>query len=178
MTGLETDGPAGVGEVSRWLTGWRVYSQLADRLRGRIENGAFPAGTYLPSEAALSKEFGVARNTVRRALAVLVAERLVATIRSKGYLVLRQDLRDLDREYLYQSIAEELRAQIKSGELPPAGKVPSERDLGQHYAASRTTVRQALGVLEDDGLIVAVHGKGRFVRPDRQGRPETSNGDP
>ncbi|MFC7384164.1 GntR family transcriptional regulator [Sphaerisporangium rhizosphaerae] len=178
MTDLEAGQPVGGGAVGRWLTGWRVYSQLADRLRERITSGAYPVGTYLPSETALSKEYGVARNTVRRALGVLVEENLLVTIRSKGYLVLREEIRHLDREYLYQAIAAELRAQIECGRLPLAGKVSSERDLRRHYAASRTTVRQALGVLESEGLIVAVHGKGRFVRPDWEGRLKTSKSDP
>jgi DNA-binding GntR family transcriptional regulator len=169
---------SGAGKAGRWLTGWRVYSQLADRLRERISEGVYPAGTYLPSEAALSEEFGVARNTVRRALAVLVEEKLVATIRSKGRLVLEQEARNLDREYLYQSIAADLRAQIEAGELPPASKVPSEKELRQRYGASRTTVRQALGLLETEGMIVAVHGKGRFVVPDWQGRLKTSDSGP
>jgi DNA-binding GntR family transcriptional regulator len=162
------------GTAGRWLTGWRVYVQLADRVRDRVTAGVYPGGSYLPSEAALSTEFGVARNTARRALRVLVGENLVVAVPSKGYLVLREEIRHLDREYLYQTIAAELRTQIESGRLPPAGKVPSERDLRQHYAASRTTVRQALGLLEGEGLIVAVHGKGRFVRSDREGRLKTS----
>ncbi|MCW2875925.1 MAG: GntR family transcriptional regulator [Sphaerisporangium sp.] len=178
MTGLEAGESVGGGTASRWLTGWRVYLQLADRLRDRITTGLYPAGTYLPSEASLSEEFRVARNTVRRALAVLVEENLVITVRSKGRLVLREEVRHLDREYLYQAIAVELRGQIISGDLPPAGRVPSERDLRHRYAASRSTVRQALGVLESDGLIVAVHGKGRFVRPDWEGRLKTSKSDP
>ncbi|MEV6986828.1 GntR family transcriptional regulator [Sphaerisporangium sp. NPDC051017] len=171
MTGLGTDEPVAGGAVGRWLTGWRVYSQLADRLRDRITTNVYPAGTYLPSEADLSKEYGVARNTVRRALSVLVVEDLVVPIRSKGYLVLREEIRHLDREYLYQAIMADLRAQIESGRLPLAGKVPSEQTLRQQYAASRTTVRHALGVLEGEGLIVTVHGKGRFVRPDWATRP-------
>ncbi|GAA1506347.1 hypothetical protein GCM10009677_43510 [Sphaerisporangium rubeum] len=162
------------GTVGRWLTGWRVYSQVADRVRERITVGVYPAGAYLPSETALGVEFGVARNTVRRALRVLVEEGIVVTVPSKGRLVLREEVRHVDREYLYQSIAAELRGRIASGELPPAGKVPSERDLRRHFAASRTTVRQALGLLEGEGLIVAVHGKGRFVRPDQERRIETS----
>ncbi|GII89580.1 hypothetical protein Ssi03_75700 [Sphaerisporangium siamense] len=171
MSDSEDGGSAEGSTLRNWLTGWRVYLQLADRLRDRITTGLYPAGSYLPSEASLSQEFRVARNTVRRALRVLVEENLVASVRSKGHLVLREEVRHLDREYLYQAIAAELREQIESGRLPPAGKVTSERDLRLHYAASRTTVRQALQVLESDGLIVAVHGKGRFVRPDGEARP-------
>ncbi|WP_345395397.1 GntR family transcriptional regulator [Nonomuraea salmonea] len=49
-----------------WLTGGRVYVQIADRVRERIRSGEFAPGQALPSEAELCREFGVARNTVRR----------------------------------------------------------------------------------------------------------------
>ena len=45
--------------------------------------------------------------------------------------------------------------------------LPSESDLCRQYSVSRTVVRQALGELEDDGLVHKVKGKGTFVT----GRP-------
>ncbi|RVX46246.1 regulatory GntR family protein [Nonomuraea polychroma] len=147
--------------AGKWLTGGRVYTQIADRLREQIATGAFRPGEALPSEAALCEKFGVARNTVRRGLALLEGEGLVRTVPSKGRIVTVAG--GQAAPYRYQVIAAELRARIEDGQLPPGGALPSEADLRRHYAASRNTVRQALAVLERDGLVVAEHGRGRFV---------------
>ena len=48
--------------------------QMAAQLRGAILDGRAPAGTALPSEAALCERYGVARSVVRQALASLAAE--------------------------------------------------------------------------------------------------------
>ncbi|WP_246075625.1 GntR family transcriptional regulator [Nonomuraea terrae] len=145
------------------MTGGQVYTQVADRLREQIVAGEFPPGGVLPSEAQLCTKFGVARNTVRRGLALLEDEGLITTVPSKGRLVAA--LGEQPAPYRYLSIAAELRARIQSGELPPGGALPSEARLRRRYGASRTTVRQALAVLEREGLVVARHGRGRFVRP-------------
>lgn len=66
----------------------------------------------------------------------------------------------------YQEIARRLRESIeRSGEGWEAGAaLPSEAQLAGKWAVTRTTVRRALGVLEADGLIEVVPGRGRFVR--------------
>jgi len=73
---------------------------------------------------------------------------------------------DLDPEGpvpLYAQLAEVLRAQIVAGELQPNRPVPSELTLQQTYGVSRDTVRHALRVLREEGLVVAVRGKGTYV---------------
>ncbi|WP_433114309.1 GntR family transcriptional regulator [Micromonospora sp. CA-246542] len=62
----------------------RRYRQVADELRHRIEAGAIPPGSLLPSEATLMAEFSVARGTVREALALLRSEGLVMTEVGRG----------------------------------------------------------------------------------------------
>ncbi|GAA3569758.1 hypothetical protein GCM10022419_058320 [Nonomuraea rosea] len=146
-----------------WLTGWRVYTQLADRLRDRIVAGEYAAGSVLPSEAKLCREFGVARNTARRGLALLEEEGLIVTVPSKGRVV-TAGAATPDGVYRYQLIAGDLREQISHGELVTGSALPSELALRRRYGASRNTVRQALGLLEREGLVVAEHGRGRFVR--------------
>ncbi|GAA5073586.1 DNA-binding GntR family transcriptional regulator [Thermocatellispora tengchongensis] len=146
--------------VREIVTGWRVYSQIADRLRRRITEGVYPPGSVLPSEAELCAEFGIARNTARRGLAVLEGEGLIVTIPAKGRIVAGGEA----TPYRYRQIADDLRAQIEVGEIAPGAAVPSEAELRERYAASRNTVRQALAVLQGEGLIVAEHGRGRFVR--------------
>ena len=64
---------------------------------------------------------------------------------------------------LYRQIAEELRAQIESGELVPGSQLPTELDLRQRYDASRNTIRDALKWLTARGLIEGRAGQGTFV---------------
>jgi GntR family transcriptional regulator len=61
-------------------------------------------------------------------------------------------------------IADELRELIASGDLPPGAKLPSERDLAEQYSAARNTAREAIRLLADDGLVIAEHGRGVYVR--------------
>jgi DNA-binding GntR family transcriptional regulator len=65
---------------------------------------------------------------------------------------------------LWRQLADILRAQINSGELPAGRMVPSETTLVQRYGLSRGTVRHALDVLVEEGLVRRVQGRGTFVR--------------
>jgi GntR family transcriptional regulator len=67
------------------------------------------------------------------------------------------------REIRYRQIATVLRDRIASGGYPPGGVLPSEADLGAEFAASRVTVRRALEMLRDDGVVDARQGFGWFV---------------
>lgn len=62
-------------------------------------------------------------------------------------------------------IAEAIRTQIESGQLPPGAKLPSERDLASTYGTARNTAREAVRILGDAGLVITDQGKGSFVRP-------------
>ncbi|MFB7937759.1 GntR family transcriptional regulator [Streptomyces sp. NPDC056049] len=65
---------------------------------------------------------------------------------------------------LRDTIAEDLRAQIYAGRLNPGDRLPSEPKLATHYKVSTPTIRQALALLQAEGLIEKTHGKGNFVR--------------
>lgn len=67
------------------------------------------------------------------------------------------------REIRYQTIANDLRRQVSSGALAAGRLLPSEADLGSTYGASRVTIRRALEVLRDEGLVDARQGFGWFV---------------
>lgn len=64
---------------------------------------------------------------------------------------------------LYARLRDELRAGILDGRLKPHDKLPSESELSAAHGVSRITVRQALGDLQKEGLIVRLQGKGAFV---------------
>jgi len=63
----------------------------------------------------------------------------------------------------YQEIADRLRTRIASGALPPGQRLPSEPDLAAEYDASRNTVRLAIALLINQGLVVSRQGLGTFV---------------
>jgi len=70
------------------------------------------------------------------------------------------------RRTRYQEIADELRTRLGSGELGAGRLLPSESELSADYAASRVTVRRALEVLRDEGLVDSRQGFGWFVAAD------------
>ncbi|MFJ3419579.1 GntR family transcriptional regulator [Streptomyces sp. NPDC086082] len=59
---------AGVGRKVSGDTGAAPYEQIMTDLLKQIRKGELPAGTRLPSEAALGEKYGVSRGTVRRAV--------------------------------------------------------------------------------------------------------------
>lgn len=65
---------------------------------------------------------------------------------------------------VYRQIADHLRQEIASGRLAPGDRLPSESQLIARYGKSRVTVRRALALLVTEGLVVADHGRGWFVR--------------
>ncbi|MGW1775382.1 GntR family transcriptional regulator [Streptomyces sp. NPDC002104] len=64
----------------------------------------------------------------------------------------------------YQRIAAALKAAISAGEYGPGDRLPGENDLMATYDVARMTARQALGVLQAEGLTEARKGAGVFVR--------------
>jgi DNA-binding GntR family transcriptional regulator len=133
-------------------------------IRAQIAEGEFPPGSTLPSEAALCRQYKVSRNTLRRALDELAADGLLVAQPGRGRVVLGDVESSESAIPQYRSMATELRALIESGELAPGDALPSESALSERYGVARGTARHALAELEGAGLVVSVHGKGRFVR--------------
>lgn len=69
----------------------------------------------------------------------------------------------LEPRRLYRQVAEQLRALIETGELPAGERLPAERELAERLGVSRPTVREALIVLEVEGLIQIRMGSGVYV---------------
>ena len=72
----------------------------------------------------------------------------------------------LSREPSYLQLAAILRARIVSGEIPPEHALPSLTFLVQETGLAVGTVRKAIKVLADEGLVVTVPGRGSFVTRD------------
>ena len=64
---------------------------------------------------------------------------------------------------LYLQLSSLIRRCISSGLLKPGDQLPSESELCRHFEISRSTVRQALKELEEQGLILRRQGLGSFV---------------
>lgn len=71
----------------------------------------------------------------------------------------------IDHAPIYLRLAATLRERIVTGELASGDALPSERDLCDILGASRVTVRRAIEVLIDEGLIVRRQGSGTYVAP-------------
>ncbi|MGC5076610.1 GntR family transcriptional regulator [Agrococcus sp. DT81.2] len=63
----------------------------------------------------------------------------------------------------YQRVADSLRERIRSGELAPGSRLPSEHALMAAHGVSRNTVRQALADLQHSNLVDRQQGRGTFV---------------
>ena len=86
-------------------------------------------------------------------------------------IMARTEIDHGDRDPLYRQLADIIRGQIESGEIPPRRAVPSKRLLRQRYDVSARTVDAAMAILRAEGLIEAEPGKGLFVTERRQQEP-------
>jgi GntR family transcriptional regulator len=64
---------------------------------------------------------------------------------------------------LYAQVADLLRREIAAEPHPTSGRLPSEHDLMRRFGISRITVRQAVDLLIEEGLVVRKQGKGTFL---------------
>ena len=69
-----------------------------------------------------------------------------------------------ERKTLTEIAEHQLRQAIAQGTFRPGSQLPTEAELCQLLGVSRTVVREALRVLEEDGLVARRHGVGTFVR--------------
>lgn len=68
----------------------------------------------------------------------------------------------------HHDIADDLRHQITAGRIKPGERLPSEVGLADRYKVSTVTLRRALAVLQGEGLVEKIHGKGNYVRRPRR----------
>ena len=62
-------------------------------------------------------------------------------------------------------VARDLAEEISSGGIRPDSRLPSEAELAAQYGVARVTVRRAVAKLREEGLVVTVHGRGTFTKP-------------
>ncbi len=76
-------------------------------------------------------------------------------------------LTQLDRRPLYAQVHDRLLAFIQETGMEPGERLPSEATLADQLGVSRATLREALRLLEEEGVIVRRHGVGTFVAANR-----------
>jgi len=69
----------------------------------------------------------------------------------------------IQSERLYQKIVDQIELRILSGALKIGDQLPSERELGEQFAVSRTAVREAVKALREKGLVEVSPGRGTFI---------------
>ncbi len=74
----------------------------------------------------------------------------------------------MEKEAKYLQLASLLRERIQNGELKPGEKMSSENELTALYGFSRQTVRHALSILEEEGLLARRRGSGTYVSDNRR----------
>ena len=73
-------------------------------------------------------------------------------------------LKDFQRQRLYEAVAEELKSHISRARLQEGDKLPSEPELCGQLNVSRTTLREAIRLLQTIGILEVKRGRGTYVR--------------
>ncbi len=68
-----------------------------------------------------------------------------------------------DRRPLALQVRDQIRDLVEREGLGPGDRLPTEAEIGDRFDVARTTVREAMKLLEQDGLVDVRHGLGRWV---------------
>ena len=68
--------------------------------------------------------------------------------------------------YVWSQIADDLRADIESGELTPGQRLPSGPELAEIYGVTKVTATKAIRHLQEADLLTVVNGMGTYVTAD------------
>ncbi|HYD63575.1 MAG TPA: GntR family transcriptional regulator [Noviherbaspirillum sp.] len=91
---------------------------------------------------------------------------------------------------IYEQVADQIRFAIRSGKFPPDSRLPAERELAALFKVTRAHVREAIGALQNEGLVITRRGSGTYVcasaneslsapaEPEAEGRPNTADFSP
>lgn len=70
---------------------------------------------------------------------------------------------EIEKKLLYMHIKEDLEKKIKDSILKPGDKLPSEPELAKAFDVSRPTLREALKMLQRDGMLISKNGVGTYI---------------
>lgn len=123
------------------------YRQIAEDVKKNIEDGYYPRGQLLPSEASFSREYEVSRVTIRKALEVLKDSGIVAPRHGAGWLVTTPPVKQSLGSFLT------LEEQLSNVGIRPSRKVLSSRRV--HAQGRRKEVLGDEELLEVERLNLA-----------------------
>jgi len=69
----------------------------------------------------------------------------------------------ITRKPLYEQVADRMQETIAANQLQPGIQLPTERELAEQLGINRTTVHQALGLLQQRGIVEMKVGSGTYV---------------
>jgi GntR family transcriptional regulator len=119
-----------------------LYHQLMERLKGSIEKGNWTPGDKIPSENQLMDQFGVSRNTAKKAIEELAQEGILYRIQGKGTFVAKPKLQQsLMGFYSFSKVLKE------------KGLNPKDIILKLEEVKPTVKIREALQ-LEEDEIVV------------------------
>lgn len=72
-------------------------------------------------------------------------------------------IKPVSKDLIYMKVADAINSYIRQNHLAPGDKIPSERVLAEQLGTGRNSVREALRVLEHEGIIEVKTGRGAFV---------------
>ncbi|MEH0819300.1 MULTISPECIES: GntR family transcriptional regulator [unclassified Micromonospora] len=78
----------------------------------------------------------------------------------------------------YRLIADKIRERIESGDIPPGSLLPAESALTAEFRAARGTIRQAIALLREAGLVTTEHGRGTYAHARRHPRGQDQAAEP
>lgn len=64
----------------------------------------------------------------------------------------------------YKDVADKVRKEIRKGNYPNNGQLPNQNELAKQYDTSRVTIKKALDLLSNEGLIFSIQGSGTYVK--------------
>ncbi len=76
------------------------------------------------------------------------------------------NVQEESRTKTYETIIHQVKADIIAGKLVSGVKLPPEREMAKTYGVSRTSVREALRILEILGVVQSIQGSGNFIAAD------------
>jgi len=74
---------------------------------------------------------------------------------------------EADRDFrplqIYEQVSHQIRAGILEGKFPPESRLPSERELASLFGVGRPAVREAIGALQNEGLVLTKRNSGTYI---------------
>ncbi len=139
------------------------FRAIALALQKAIESGRLAPGAPMTSELELARQWGVSRDTARRALGVLEDQGQVIVRRGVGRFVATSDGEPPRGTSKADHLVEVLQRAIEAGDIKPGSRLPSAADLATQHGVARGTAAQALRLLEEGGLASTIPSRGRFA---------------